>query len=79
MCKRVFDVPTFCYGVAVAIDRSDAEERAARIGTLLDELHLNAEDLTELAKQAVRRALQTVQQARAEVARAPAVPASKKR
>jgi hypothetical protein len=58
----------------VAIDRTDAEARTARIGTLLDELRLNAEDLTELAKQAVRRALQTLEQARANT-----VPAGEKR
>jgi hypothetical protein len=44
-------------------DRPDADERAARIGVLLDDLHLTAEDLTELVKQAVRRVLQTVEQA----------------
>jgi hypothetical protein len=41
-------------------DRPDGDERAARIGVLLDDLHLTAEDLTELVKQAVRRVLQTV-------------------
>ena len=58
----------------VAIDRTDAEARAAPIGPLLDELRLNTEDLTELAKQAVHRALQAVEQTRAN-----AVPAGKKR
>jgi hypothetical protein len=58
----------------VVVDTTDAEARTARIRTLLDELRLNAEDLTELAKQAVRRALQAVEQARAN-----AVPAGKKR
>ena len=55
----------------VRTDRTDADERAARIGLLLDELRLDAEDLTELAKQAVRRVLLTVQHPRADVARPP--------
>jgi hypothetical protein len=46
-------------------DQTDVVERTARIGALLDDLDLTAEDLTELAKQAVRRVLQTVEQARA--------------
>jgi hypothetical protein len=50
-------------------DSADAEARAARIAALLDTLHLNAEDLTELAQQAVHRVLQIVQQARAPAAR----------
>ena len=58
----------------VVVDTTDAEARTARIRTLLDELRLNAEDLTELAKQAVRRALQTLEQARANT-----VPAGEKR
>jgi hypothetical protein len=51
-------------------NRTDADERTARIGELLDELHLTAEDLVELAKQAVHRARQTVAQSHAEIARA---------
>jgi hypothetical protein len=52
-------------------DRPDADERAARIGVLLDDLHLTAEDLTELVKQAVRRVLRTVEQARAPATKKP--------
>jgi hypothetical protein len=51
-------------------DRTDADERAARIGVLLDDLHLTAEDLAELAKQAVHRVQKTIEQSRAEMARA---------
>jgi hypothetical protein len=57
----------------VPLDRKDAEERASRIGALLDELRLTAEDLTELAKQAVARARKTIEQSRQEIARARAV------
>ena len=57
----------------VPFDRNDAEERASRIGALLDELRLTAEDLTELAKQAVARARKTIEQSRQEIARARAV------
>jgi hypothetical protein len=51
-------------------DRTDADERAARIGMLLGELHLTADDLTELAKQAVARVRKTIEQSRVEIARA---------
>ena len=53
------EVAAACYpAAAMPSDRTDADERAARIGVLLDDLHLTAEDLTELVKQAVRRVLQ---------------------
>ena len=52
-------------------DRPNGDERAARIGVLLDDLHLTAEDLTELVKQAVRRVLLTVEQARASATKKP--------
>jgi hypothetical protein len=38
---------------------------------LLDDLHLTAEDLTQVGKRAVRRVLQTVEQARASTLRNP--------
>ncbi len=50
-------------------DRTDADERTARIGVLLDELHLTAEDMTELAHQAVSRVRKTIEQSRVEIAR----------
>ena len=66
------EVAATCYpAAAMPSDRTDADERAARIGVLLDDLHLTAEDLTELAKQAVRRVLQTVEQARAPATKRP--------
>ena len=49
----------------------DSTGGTARIGVLLDDLHLTAEDLTELVKQAVRRVLQTVEQARAPATKTP--------
>ena len=48
-----------------AFDPAEAEARAARIAALLDTLHLDAEDLAELAQQAAHRALELMQQARA--------------
>jgi len=66
------DVAATCYpAAAMPSDRPDADERAARIGVLLDDLHLTAEDLTELVKQAVRRVLQTVEHARAPATKKP--------
>ena len=65
------EVAATCYRAAtMPSDRTDADERTARIGLLLDELHLTAEDLPELAKQAVHRVQKTIEQSRAEMARA---------
>lgn len=49
---------------AVALFRDEAEERAARIDQLLEELRLNTADLHELARQAFVRAQMAVHEAR---------------
>ena len=78
LCKlKSSGVSHLCYSAAMPNDRTDADERAARIGLLLDGLHLTAEELTELGKQAVHRARKTIEQSRAEMARARARAAGK--
>jgi len=50
------------------LERDDRDERIARIDMLLEELRLNSEDLTELAKQATERARRTRAESRSLVA-----------
>ena len=64
---------------AVPLQRDEAEERAARIDMICEELRLNTEDLHELAKQAVERARKTAEESRATVTKARTLRASKKR
>ena len=64
---------------AMPLERDEAEERAARIDMICEELRLNTEDLHELAKQAVERARKTAEESRATLTKARAVRARKTR
>ena len=63
----------------MALDRDDAQQRKERIDVILEELRLNTEDLTELAKQARDRAHRSIDESRLAIGRARALRDGKKR
>ena len=53
--------------------KDDVEQRQERIDQLLEELRLNTEDLHELARQAVRRAIESRRSAKSTIAQSQAL------